>query len=517
MRVKFEELAGRRKVQAALVAAAVALYLTLAFGSALTKSPEIDEGFFANPAFNLATKGTMATTVLETEGSALRGIHEHTYWVLPLHLILQAGWYKIFGFGLVPLRSISIMWGLVALAAWFLIVRQLSGSRTLGLLTAALLAVDYTFIAVGSLGRMDMMCAALGYAGLAAYLTLRERRFGAAVFLSHALVVLSGLTHPNGIIHLAGLVLVTLYFDRRRLHLAHVGLAAIPYLLGAAGWGLYILEDPAAFVAQFAMNSRDGGRLIGLKAPWLGVANEFILRYPHAFGLAANSAGHSGPIYLKSLLLVPYAVAVVWAFASRSVRGHAGYRALLLLILCYFVILSLIDGQKETPYLIHIFPLYVALLALLLRRCWDGRWVARPLLALCLAGFVALEVGGMLMRIRQRTYQNLYQPTIAFLERNSDEATRITGSSALGFGLNFRDTLTDDIRLGYASGKRPRFIVISSEYELSFAGGLGKQPELARYISALLTEEYAPVYQNAGFKVYERKSETARPRGGAGG
>lgn len=506
MRERLERTLARRKVQAALVGAAVVAYLVLACASAATKSPEIDEGFFANPAFNLATKGRMGTTVLETEGSALRGIHEHTYWVLPLHLVWQAGWYKLFGFGLLQLRAVSIMWGLVALAAWFVIVRRLSGERAAGLLTAGLLAVDYTFVAVGSLGRMDMMCAALGFAGLAAYLALRERNLGAAVLTSHALVVASGLTHPNGILHFAGLVLLTLYFDRRRLRPAHAGLAALPYLAGAAGWGLYILEDPAAFVEQFAMNSRDGGRLVGLKAPWVGVANEFVKRYPHAFGLGMNSAGHTGAIYLKSLLLVPYVAAVAWAVASRGVRRHASLRALLLLGALYFLILSLIDGQKETPYLIHIFPVYVALLALLLRRLWETRPALRTLLVVCVAGFLALEVGGMLMRVRQRTYQRLYEPAIAFLKQNSDAATEITGSSSLGFGLNFADNLTDDIRLGHASGRRPRFIVLASEYELSYAESLDRQPDLKRHITTLLAEEYREVYRNDGYKIYERRA-----------
>lgn len=510
MRETLERVITRRKFRLALVGAAVAVYLALAFGSALTKSPEIDEGFFANPAFNLATKGWMGTTVLETEGSALKGIHEHTYWVLPLHLVWQAGWYKLFGFGLLQLRSISILWGLVALAAWFVIVKQLSGERAAALLAAGLLAVDYTFVAVGSLGRMDMMCAALGFAGLAAYLALRERNFGAAVLASHALVVASGLTHPNGILHLAALVLLTLYFDRRRLRPAHFGLAALPYLVGAAAWGLYILEDPSAFVEQFAMNSRDGGRLAGLKAPWVGFANEFVERYPHAFGLGANSAGHAGPIYLKSLLLVPYAAAVVWAIASRGVRRHAGLRALLLVGALYFIILSLIDGQKETPYLIHIFPVYVALLALLLRRCWEARPAWRTLLVVCVAGFLALEVGGMLMRVRQRTYQRLYEPAIAYLKQNSDAATEITGSSSLGFGLNFADGLTDDIRLGQSSGKRPRFIVITSDYEMSYAESLDRQPDLKRHVTTLLTQEYREVYRNDGYKIYERRAIAQR-------
>lgn len=510
MRERLEQLAARRTAQAALAGAAVLVYVALAFGSAATKSPEIDEGFFANPAYNLATRGFMGTTVLEAEGSSLKGIRERTYWIPPLHLVLQAGWYKLAGFGLVQLRAVSIMWGLVALASWFLIMRRLSGDPAVGLLTAGLLALDYTFVSVASLGRMDMMCAALGFAGLAAYLTLRERDLRAAVLLSHALVVLSGMTHPNGIIHLAGLLLVTLYFDRRRLRPAHAALAAVPYLLGAAGWGLYILQDPQGFVAQFSTNAQDGGRLVALTRPWVGFVNEFVNRYPHAFGLGENSAGHSGPIYLKSLLLVPYVAALAWAFASRRVRGDANYRALLLLVVLYFVILALIDGQKETPYLIHLFPVYVALLALFLRRLWEGRVVPRLLLAAGLAGFLALETGGMLLRIRQRTYQRLYRPAVAFLEENSDASTQITGSSALGFGLGFPENLTDDIRLGYASGRRPRFIVITSEYELSYGQNLARQPELKRHIEALLATEYATVYQNEGFKIYERREAVSR-------
>lgn len=515
MRERLGSVIARRRVQLALVGAAVAVYLVLAFGSALTKSPEIDEGFFANPAFNLATRGFMGTSVLESEGSTLKGIRERTYWIPPLHLVLQAGWYKLVGFGLVQMRAVSIMWGLVALLAWFLIMRQLSGERAMGFLTAGLLALDYTFISVASLGRMDMMCAALGFAGLAAYVALRERNLRAAVVASHALVVLSGMTHPNGIIHLAGLVLVTLYFDWRRLRPAHVALAAVPYLLGAAGWGLYVLQDPTGFVAQFSTNARDGGRLAALARPWVGFVNEFTGRYPHAFGLGANSAGHSGPIYLKSLLLVPYVAALAWAFASRRVRGDRNLRALLLLVVLYFVILALIDGQKETPYLVHLFPLYAALLALFLRRLWEGRVVPRLLLIAGLAGFLALETGGMLLRVRQRTYQRLYEPAVAFLEQNSDASTEITGSSALGFGLGFPPHLTDDIRLGYASGRRPRFVVITSEYELSYGQNLARQPELKRHIEALLRDEYAIVYQNEGFKIYERRGPaTGRPEGG---
>ena len=69
----------------------------------------------------------------------------------------------------------------------------------------ALLSCDYIFIVCAASGRMDMMSAALGFAGLAAYLLFREHRLPLAVLLSHALVVASGMTHPMGLLPFFGL------------------------------------------------------------------------------------------------------------------------------------------------------------------------------------------------------------------------------------------------------------------------------------------------------------------------
>ena len=161
-------------------------FITLAVASALTKRPWADEGWFANAPFTLITKGWMGTTSLEPTGF-LKGIQEYTYWVMPLHLVLQAGWYKVFGFSLLAMRSISIVFGLVGLVSWFLIVKALSGSDRTALLTATLLALDYNYIQSSSFGRMDLMCASLGAAGLAAYLSLRERNLSWAIFLGNCL------------------------------------------------------------------------------------------------------------------------------------------------------------------------------------------------------------------------------------------------------------------------------------------------------------------------------------------
>src|SRR6185295_9082725 len=91
-----------------------ALFLFLAFASAYTRRPWCDEAWFADPAFNLLTKGTMGTTVLEPSGHYRHpiGIQQHTYWIMPLHILLQTAWYKMAGFSLGSLRTLSILFGL---------------------------------------------------------------------------------------------------------------------------------------------------------------------------------------------------------------------------------------------------------------------------------------------------------------------------------------------------------------------------------------------------------------------
>jgi hypothetical protein len=103
---------------------ALATYLVLGFGVCLTTVPLPDEAYISNPSFNFATKGTLGTTLFSTRDTARAvgcftlqdclshsditkqhqdsyfGMTQYTYWVFPTYLVLQAGWYRVFGFGL---------------------------------------------------------------------------------------------------------------------------------------------------------------------------------------------------------------------------------------------------------------------------------------------------------------------------------------------------------------------------------------------------------------------------------
>lgn len=485
--------------------AAITAFLALAICSSLTNRPQIDEGMFASPAYNLANEGFFGTTVLEKEKASLTRIDERTYWVMPLFLLNVAASFKAFGFSLFTMRLVSIFWGLVLILAVYVIALKMSDDKQVALFALALASCDYMVLETSSSGRMDMMSASLGFAAIAVYLALRERRLLLAVLLSQTLVVLDGLTHPNGIMAFVGLLILTIFFDLRRLNLRIVVVAAIPYLIGGTGFGLWVYQDPVAFKEQFIDNVMMGGRMSGFSSPLGNILREFTERYPHAFGLQGNSSGHSGPIYLKGLILIGYAVGVLGVLFIRDLRRNRNYVVLLILTGAYFLLMAFLDGQKETPYLIHIVPFYLIFLAGLLGWLWKKRVFPRVVLIGAAAAFIALPAGGMAVRISQNTYGNFYKPTIAYLNDNTSENEIVMGGADLAFGFGFRPNLVSDGRFGLYTGRRPKFIVYDSAVEISWQNSKIFLPAFYEYFPKLLNEEYRVTYENAAFKVYQKK------------
>jgi hypothetical protein len=72
---------------------------------------------------------------------------------MPVYLVLLTGWFKVFGFGLLALRSFTIWCGLAALLPWFSIVHKLTHNPAPGILGSVLIAIDYGFALCVSEGR----------------------------------------------------------------------------------------------------------------------------------------------------------------------------------------------------------------------------------------------------------------------------------------------------------------------------------------------------------------------------
>ena len=486
-----------------LLGAAIAIYLTWAFAIARTKIPWNDEAWFGAPAYNLYAHGSMGTPNLDPTGSWLAadlpGIREHSYWIMPFHPVLQAAWYRIFGPSLLSLRALSIAWGLVTLLAWFVIGALLTELPALAAFGSLILSLDYTFIWGAADGRCDMMCLALGSAGMALYLLLRETNLTRAILVANCLVAAAFLTHPNGLWMFAGLAFLVIYFDWRRLRWREV-MAGAPYLLAGVIWALYILQAPADFMHQFAANAgaRGGARWTMFLHPWQNLWLEFLFRYVGHFAAMPLWTGYAK----QSHILIPmvYIGALLSTLLFPRIRSHPGRRAAVCLAFVLFL-MSAFSGLKLQSYLIFVIPGYTLVLVMWIRCA--TRTAAALVVIVIIGIFSFFQVSTLVHRVRENGYAKAYVPVVDFVKSHSSPFTVVMGPSIMGFGLGYSN-LIDDARFGYISGKLPDFIVTDRFYAAFHSVFAGEQPEVWRHIDRTLKSDFRLVFERGYFKVYAR-------------
>jgi hypothetical protein len=357
-----------------------------------------------------------------------------------------------------------------------------------------------------SVGRMDMMSAALNVAAFAAYMNLRKRGLAQAILVGNALTAISVFTHPTGVFGCVGLLFLTIYFDWKQIKFRHLAVAAIPYLIGAGLWSIYIFQSPSLFLSQFGGNV-DGvhqtNRWAGLTSPLKSLGDEVALRYLEFYGFGSDS---SGMARLKIFILLAYFGGFIVAVFTPQIRRHKDYRALLLLAAIYFLLLWLLDGHKQVMYLIHIIPLFAVVFAVSVHWYYFNQIRSKWLLIAGVVCLTALQIGGVLYVIKKDDYRRTYLPAIEFIKADLDaENNLIMGSAEFGFGLEFPDNFIDDWRLGFHSRKKPDLIVVGKQYEGMFNGLSKSEPETYRHITELLSEQYNQVYDYNSIKIYKRK------------
>ncbi len=488
--------ANERRFDALATLASICVFSLLSIAVAFAKRPWSDEGWFADPAFNLVRYGFMGTTVLFNPH--LPHIDQHTYWVLPLYLVSLAGWFKIIGFGLMQMRSLSIIFGIVAIWSWHEIAQVLTRHYLISALTAMLLGTDYLLINVGTLGRPDMMCAGLGSLSLALFLIFRKQGFTRAFFVANVALACCLFTHPNVIIYALLLVFLAWRYDRKSISLKGVSVAIIPYLLGVLAWGFYIAKDIASFRAQMETNANQG-RFAFLFHPWRAIHSELVDRYLVAYGLGAHSEGHHGLIILKVIVLVAYLAAIITCLWYRPIRKTTGITTLLSMAgLTFFV--QCFFNQKLTWYLVHIIPIYTTLVAASLILMSEQRRYLRYISMAIVCLLVAVQVGGSLYTFKTNTYRSQYVPLIAFLNKLPTNQS-IYGTAAIQFGLNCRRCLRDDVALGYYDRKTPRFIVSDEIFKDAFDGLKKNDPAAYKAAHSVLLNSHE-IYHTPSFQVY---------------
>jgi hypothetical protein len=493
------------------MAGIVAVYLMFTVATIVTKRPWVDEAWFTSPGLDLVTRGKFATLLLDPAGSHLRlfkpdaelkGIDQHTYWVMPLYLLQGAVWGRVFGFSLFSIRTTSLLWGLVALASVGVVIRRLypAGGYTAAAIGMGVLAVDFGFVDSASDGRMDMMCSALGFASLAAYVWLRERSVTRAAVVSHALAAAACFTHPNGVFASAALVMAMVWLDRKQVRPATVAAMLAPYAIGAVAWGIYGAQAPADFVAQFKANS--AGKADRMFEPWKGIWLEIHDRW----GMHYWPPGMSGK--LKAIGLVLLLGAMVILARNRGLRESSGCRLMFWLVVLRFLLLGASGGPKFDFYMIHILPYFAAAIGMAAGYLWwAGDRRVRLTCGAALLAYFGVQTAAVAHKVALRGYQREYLPVVQYLESAIRPGDLVAVSSEFGFKLGFYNPqLVDDVWLGYWSSKKPTVVVVDQwYYEPVMNGAAQKGIPAPGYFPAVLSS-FDLIREFQGYRVYRRRT-----------
>lgn len=501
-------LSTRRNARTVVIAAALIVYLAASLFCILHFRPDNNEAWFANPAVDLTVRHKMGTPIIEGRGTWLAGIDQHTYWTLPLYTLVQLPWYGVLGFSLVTQRLLTLALGFGVLACVYLLVRKLS-TPWAAALSLLLICCDLQFMERSAEGRMDMLCAFLGFAALALYSNLRETRFKTAILLANVAVAAACLTHPCGVLAMTALWAMVLYFDRKRLGWSGIGLTAIAYVVALLAWAPYISRDPHSFIAQLKGNTggvqsaAEGKDRFGLLLhPLRAFSAEMHLRY--------FSSYHSH--FIPLLYLAGLAALIVLAWKTRR-RDHIVFAALGFL---YFTELMVLDGLKMNFYLVYSIPVLAIALAVVV--------CSIELPSKRMTMIVAVLAVGLMVGLQFTTgYRNLqgstgaadYFETASVIGSNHLPGEDLIAPAEFAYRFGFYQGLTDDWQIGYLTGKRPKMIVLGGLGRLSLNKHKSDDPAFSKFADQRLNQEYVLAFHNRSYQIYARRDsanfQTAAP------
>lgn len=476
--------------------AAWALALTILLIAAWHRLPWTDEANFSSPAYNLAKHGFFGTTTLDPDATQLLRIDQQTYWCMPLHSFLLAGWLLVFPPTVFSVRLFTVL--LAPLLGWltFRVARSLTGDRLAAIVAASLLPLEYAFLYTGSWARPDVLCAVFGLSALCSYTEYRERDLGRALRWAAFFLALSGLTHPNALLHLAGLIVLVIWLDRKRLAWRQLLGAAAVGLLTVSPYLFYISRDFQAFVQQMTVNTMGNDRWASGFNPFVVLWRELVERYGRAYGLLSPSLAPR----LKSIVLISFGSALALFLFNRKARITQNVKRVLCLWAVYFTVQCLFN-QKLSVYLIHILPFYAILVAAAAvyisrrSRCLAVTTVAWLVLV------AMVQTSGMLFISLRDSAVEGQRKLAAFLNQNAQTARRISGNVSLVYALRFDPRLKNDCSFGLNLKAKPDVAVVDVFCCESFDEWAKSDPDRLRAIRQRMSE-YRLVYDEDGYLVY---------------
>jgi hypothetical protein len=217
------------------------------------------------------------------------------------------------------------------------------------------------------------------------------------------------------------------------------------------------------------------------------------------------TAGSSAAAWLKALIPMTYAIAVAVAIVVPRVRRSPGVLLLLVIVLADWLLLPLIAGYQKWQYYMHILVLFPPVVALVFGALWRGRMRAYGLFvafAILTSATVLLQSTRIVHSLKQDSLATWYSGPASRLRQPPFNKGTFWGKAYWGYAVGL-DRLTEDAAFGYFSHKRKDFLILSLDQRDS----QGDMPKgyLGDYLRAMLSQEYALVYEDQSIRVYGRR------------
>ena len=482
-----------------IIIACVACYLLLAVLLANVRAPQSDEGHFAEGAVNLAFHGRL---VLPTWTPWISTLDQRVYAMMPVYFFGLATWFRVFGVGMLTMRYFSVLWGCILVVSYFLLLRQSSKDRILGIIALFVLAFSYDVVNLTT-ARYDGMAAGLVALGLGLYAVLRRYHMAVAILVANSCIAAAAMCHPYGAFGFVYFGIFFLMLDRDRFRFSQLALIALPYVVALAAWGTYIAKDPAMFRAQFGGNA--SAHTVSVFRPVAAVVSELRERYWPAFGGGGPGASAYARVHLAILLLYILAYAASWL--TPAIRTERVNRAVLFCAAFGFFALTFAEGTRGYVYLAHVIGFYSLVVAIWLRHLIvTGGWQRLTAFAImwCLALF---SVATIAYRAHQNSYQRAFVPAAAYLKAHLQDRQLVFAGGDFGIPLGFADHVLDDRQLGYRNHIRPDYIVIDRDYASSFHEEKAHKPDVYANVMQTLQEYQLVFERQAGadyYRIYAR-------------
>jgi hypothetical protein len=208
-------------------------------------------------------------------------------------------------------------------------------------------------------------------------------------------------------------------------------------------------------------------------------------------------------VRLKVLLPLGYLIGLLGALLIPAVRKQRFIRACLLLVAVQLFILTFVEGTKQSHYIVHVIPTFVAILVALWWWLYSKRrWI---FVAIALI-YVFVQIGPVVFRVRQNPYRKDFLPTVEAMRPFVERKLLVVSGPEFGTPFNFPENVISRADYGFRSARTPDIIVTSvAQYERNTVVARN-DPPLYRYMTVTFHQRFHLIFSSGDFAVYKRTS-----------